>query len=71
MLGYLRLAVIGVLGSDGAILHWLLLTMFLLMPLTIWFSLVLAGLGVQIRVGVPGDRWSCVSWIRAGLMRGR
>ena len=47
MLGYLRLAVLKELGSDGAKVYWLLLLMFLCLTLAIWFSLVLPGLGVS------------------------
>ena len=43
MLGYSGLAVVGDLSSDSVILHWLLLIMFLHLPLAIWLSLVLAG----------------------------
>ena len=46
MLGYPGLAVIGELGSDEANLPWFLLLMFFPLPLTIWLSLVLAGLAV-------------------------
>lgn len=47
VLGYADLVVIRKLGSDGAILHWLLLIMFLGLPLAIWLSLVLVCLGDQ------------------------
>ena len=46
MLGYPGLDVVGELGSDGAMLHWLLLSVFLHLPLAIWLSLMLVGLVV-------------------------
>lgn len=46
VLGYPGFAVAGELGSDGAILHWLLLLIFLHLPFVIWLFLVLADLGV-------------------------
>ena len=45
MLGYPGL-VAGVLCTDDAILHWLLLITFLRLSLSIWLLLVLAGLVV-------------------------
>jgi len=45
--GYPGLAVVGELGSDDAKWPWLLLLKFLYLPLTIWLSLVLAGLAVS------------------------
>lgn len=60
--GYQGLAVVEGLGSDGTILHGLLLTVFLCLHLTIWFSLVLVGLvvpgcsrplGLVFSVGTP------------------
>ena len=59
MLGYPGLALVGELGSDDAILLWLLLIMFLHLPFAIWLSLVLAGLGV-----LGSSRWSCMSWVK-------
>jgi hypothetical protein len=47
LLGYPGLAIVGDLGSDGFILHWLLLIIFLHLPFTIWLSLGLAALGVM------------------------
>lgn len=35
---------VGELGSDGLRFHWVLLIVFLSVPLAIWLSLVLAGL---------------------------
>ena len=43
VLGYPGLAVVGELGSDGAMLPWFLLVMFLHLPFAIWLSVVLAG----------------------------
>jgi hypothetical protein len=39
--------VVGELGFDGAKLHWALSLMILYLPLAIWFSLVLTGLGIS------------------------
>ena len=39
---------VGELGSDGTKVYWLLLIMALSLPLAIWLSLVLAGLGVSV-----------------------
>ena len=39
---------VGELGSGDALVYWLLLLMVLCLPLTIWLSLVLAGLGVSV-----------------------
>ena len=47
MLGYPGFAVVGELGSDGAMLPWFLLVMFLCLPFAIWLSLVLAGVAVS------------------------
>lgn len=70
VLDYPLLAVLGELGSNGAILHWLLLIMFLHLPFAIWLSLVLAGLGVPCWSRPPRWRWSCVSQVWAGLLGG-
>ena len=43
VLGYPGLAVVGKLGSDGAMLPWFLLVMFFCLPFTIWLSLILVG----------------------------
>jgi hypothetical protein len=48
VLGYPELAVAGELGSDDPIVYWLLLLMVLHLPLAIWLSLVLTGLGVSV-----------------------
>ena len=48
MLVYPGLAVVGKLGSDDGKVYWLLLLIVLHLPLTIWLSLVLAGLGVSV-----------------------
>ena len=45
---YRGLAVVRELGSDDAKVYWLLLLMFLCLPLTTWLYLVLAGLGVSV-----------------------
>jgi hypothetical protein len=37
----------GELGSDNAELYWVLLLMIMCLPLAIWLSLVLIGLGVS------------------------
>jgi len=66
--GYLELAVVEELGSDSAILHWLLLIMFLGLPFTIWCSLVLAGLGVLDCHRKPLEDMSHVT---VGLLGGR
>ena len=42
---YARLAVVGELASDNAHVHWILVLMFLHLPLAIWLFLVFAGLG--------------------------
>ena len=47
VLWYLGLTVVGELGSDDAKEPWFLVLMFLLLPLTSWLSLVLAGLAVS------------------------
>jgi len=47
VLGYLGLAVEGILGSDDAKWPWFLLLRFLPLPLAICLSLVLAGLAVS------------------------
>ena len=44
---YLGLAVVGELGSHGAMLPWFLLVMFLPLPFAIWLSIVLAGIAVS------------------------
>ena len=41
---YSGLAVVGELGSDDAHIFWLLLLMVLLLPFTIWISLVFVDL---------------------------
>ena len=38
---YARLAVVGELASDNAHVHWILVLMFLHLPLAIWLFLVL------------------------------
>jgi hypothetical protein len=48
VLVYSGLAVVGELGSDDAHVYWLLLVMVLNLPLTIWLSLVFAGLGDSV-----------------------
>jgi hypothetical protein len=45
---YTGLAVVEELGSDVAKIYWFLLLMVLCLPLTIWLSLVLTGLGVSV-----------------------
>jgi hypothetical protein len=45
LLCYPGLAVVEELGSDGAELHWILSLMTLCLPLAIWLSLALTGLG--------------------------
>ena len=45
---YSGLAVVGELGFDDAHIYWLLLLMVLHLPLTIWLSLVLVGLGDSV-----------------------
>jgi hypothetical protein len=45
--GYLGLAVMEKLGSDNGTWHLFLFLVFLHLPLTIWLSLVLAGLSVS------------------------
>ena len=47
VLGHPGLAVVEELGSDGAMLPWFLLVMFLCLPFAIWLSLVSAGLTVS------------------------
>ena len=47
VLGYPGLAVVEELGSDGAMLPWFLLVMFLHLPFSIHLSLVLVGLAVS------------------------
>ena len=47
VLGYPGHAVVGELASYVAKLHWLLLLMFLCLPLTTWLSLVLTGLVIS------------------------
>jgi hypothetical protein len=42
------LAVVGEVGSHGVKVYWLLLLMFLGLPLAIWLSLVLTGLSVSV-----------------------
>jgi hypothetical protein len=56
--GYPELAIEGELGSDGAMLHWLLPIMFLYLPLAICVSLVLAGWVFPVGAGLLGGRWS-------------
>jgi hypothetical protein len=67
MLGYSGLAVIGELGSDGVILYWLLLIMFLCLPLAIWMSLVLAA---RVNPGSSKLLKNWLSWIAAVLSKG-
>ena len=45
---YSGLAVVGKMDSYGFKVYWLLLLMILHLPLTIWLSLVLSGLGVSV-----------------------
>lgn len=84
MLGYPGLAVVGVLGSDGVSLDWLLLIMFVSLPLAIWLSLVLSGLVVPrsrstLRLFFPGDSrvWGmgvtpdCCEWENCSQEAGR
>lgn len=40
------LVVVGQLGSNGTMLHWLLLIIFLHLPFATWLSMVLVDLGV-------------------------
>jgi hypothetical protein len=47
VLGNLRLAVVGELGSDGVKQSWFLLVRFLHLPFTMWLSLVLDVLAVS------------------------
>jgi hypothetical protein len=47
VLGYPGLAVVGELGSDDTMYPWFLLVKFLLLPFTIWLSLVLVGFAVS------------------------
>ena len=47
VLGYPGLAVVGELGSDGAILPWFLLVIFLHLLFAFWLSLVLADVAVS------------------------
>ena len=47
MLGYSGVAVVGQLGSDDHKYPWFLLLMFLPLLISIWLSLVLAGLAVS------------------------
>ena len=58
VLEYPGLAVAEELGSGGAELHWVLSLMFLGLPLAIWLSLMLTGLGVSDRSQPP---WSQVT----------
>ena len=44
MLLYSASPVVGELGSDDALVYWLLLLMVLCLPLAIWLTLVFAGL---------------------------
>ena len=57
MLVYPGLAVVGELGSDGAMLPWFLVVMILHLPLAISLFLVLAGLADTIF----SILWVCVS----------
>ena len=47
VLGYPGLALVGELGSDGDMLPWFLLIMFLHLPFAIWLSLVFACVAVS------------------------
>jgi hypothetical protein len=60
VLWYSGIAVVEKLDSYGAKTHWLLLLMFLNLPLTIWLSLVLTGLGVSV--------WSLPLWRKVVLI---
>ena len=51
--------------------YLLLWIMFLYLSYTIWFSLVLAGLGILVVAGLLKGRFSFVSWIKACLLGGR
>jgi hypothetical protein len=69
MLGSPGLVVIGKIGSDDSIFHWLLLMVFLLLPLVTWWFVVLAGLLV-----VPGNsmpRYSSTMYITALFIMNR
>lgn len=59
MLEYPGLAVVGIAGSGGAILSWLLLTVFVHMPLVIW---VLGLLYVQVLI----SEFIFVRWVGFG-----
>ena len=59
VLGYPWLAVMGELASNGAKLHWALSLRILYLPLAIWLSLVLTGLGVS--------DWSWPPWMQVEL----
>ena len=60
VLQYPGLAVVGELGSDGAMLPWFLLVMFLCLPFAIWLSPVLAAVAFSdCGLSVPlGDLFS-------------
>jgi hypothetical protein len=47
VLGYPQLSIVEKLVSDDSNYPWFLLLMFLPLPLTIWLSLLLAGLAVS------------------------
>jgi hypothetical protein len=71
MLGYLGLAVVGELGSDDPILHYLLLIMSyacLLPTVFLWCWLTWQ---CQDGAVLPGSRRSCVSKVTAGLLGSR
>lgn len=69
MLGYKQFGVVGELGSEGAILHCVLLIIFLPLPLAIWLPLVFTGL-VDPRFPVV-SLWNLFSQAIAGLPKGR
>lgn len=64
MLAYPGLAAVEVLGSNSAILHWLLLIVFLHLPLAVCLPLLLSALIVPdssrpLRLVALGGRQSC------------
>ena len=54
VLEYLGLAVVEEIGSNAAILHWLLLIMFLCLSFAIWLLLLLADLSIPGWSRPPG-----------------
>ena len=57
--GYPGLAVVGELGSDGAMLPWFLLVMFLCLPFARCLSLVVSGLAVSLWLDCPTSFCIC------------